>query len=165
MSKIKIIIFFLIVVYIFLNGTSNDKRLHSRHYGDGDTTISYLRPHQILKFVKDSVENSIKRKQCPNILYDPCMDYQRQFRSYLQYTINPKTKQRAIIPCSHCVKYSLKQDLIDSLSIDHVKAICELCDTIKLNQKCHDSIHLGGMPRLNYKQSTYDLILTRLKNK
>ena len=146
-------------------GTSFDGKFKSRYYGDGDTTITYLRPHQILKFVKDSVENSIKRKQCPNILYDPCMDYQRQFRSYLQYTINPKTKQRAIIPCSHCVKYSLKQDLIDSLSIDHVKAICELCDTIKLNQKCHDSIHLGGMPRLNYKQSTYDLILTRLKNK
>lgn len=146
-------------------GTSFDGKFKSKYYGNSDTTISYLRPHQILKFVKDSVENSIKRKQCPNILYDPCMDYQRQFRSYLQYSINPKTKQRAIIPCSHCEIFSLKEDLIDSLSIDHINRICELCDTIKLNQRCHDSIYLGGMPRLNYKQSTYDLILTRLKNK
>jgi hypothetical protein len=164
MKRFKTIAILCLIGGAFVVGTSFELKQQSHCYGGSDTTVSYFRPHQILKFVKDSVENSIKRDQCPNILYDPCMDYQRQFRSYLVYSIHPKTGQRAIIPCSHCKTFSVKQDLIDSLSIEQVKRLCTLCDTIKLDQKCHDSIYLGGMPRLNYKQSTYDLILTRLKN-
>ena len=164
MKRFGIIVVLCLFGSVFMVGSSFDLKYQPHSYIDADTTVTYLKAHQILKFVKDSVENSIKRNQCPLILYDPCMDYQRQFRSYLQFSIHPKTGHRAIIPCSHCKSFSIKEDVIDSLSIDQVRRICELCDTVKLNQKCHDSIYLGGMPRLNYKQSSYDLILTRLKN-
>jgi len=122
----------------------------------------YLGPRQVLKYVKDSIKASLEMNQCPMILGDPCLDYRREYRSYLQFTLDEKTNQRILGIGCYYNRVSLKEDIIDSLSIHDLTKICKICDSTKLNLKCADSMYLGIIPNTCKKFSTYQLIKLKL---
>ncbi len=160
----KLILILITISYFFLcrqsieKPSNFDENLIDTIY----TSNNILGARQVLKYVKDSIKASLEMNQCPIILGDPCLDYRREYRSYLQFTLDEKTNQRILGIGCYYKRFSLKEDLIDSLSIYDLTKICKICDSTKLNLKCSDSMYLGIIPNTCKNLSTYQLIEMRL---
>lgn len=120
-------------------------------------------PFQLLKYYRDSSETLLKKGICPDLLYDPCLDYRREFIRYHTCVWNLKTQKQEFCLCTDRVLCSFKKDLIDSIKLDYLKDIIKHHDTLKLNKKCDDSLHLKSEPNICREFSTLDLIKIRLK--
>jgi hypothetical protein len=121
-------------------------------------------PFLFLKTYRDSAEVMLKDGKCPGFLYDPCLDYRSEFRKYHTCVWNLTTRKQEFCLCTDRVYCSFKKDLIDSMPLKYLKYIYSNADTVKLNEKCHDSLHLKSQPDICHLFSTLDLIKIRLKN-